>query len=254
MTGPGQDKGRAADFITARPIAHRGLHEPSRGIVENTEQAFAAAVANGYAIECDLQLTQDGEAVVFHDEHLERLTEGQGMVKDMTVAEMKALTIRHSTDRVQTLPELLAQVHGRVPLVIELKSHWDGDTRLAARAIQVLEGYEGPYCIMSFDPDLVEAVRRLSPGTIRGIVAERAFDSYYDALPLEKRRELRTFAHVARTAPDFVSFYFDELPWAPVTALRAQGTPVITWTIRTPEQARAARRNCDQITFEGFLA
>lgn len=254
MTERNGQAGRAADFITSRPIAHRGLHSLSSGIVENTASAFAAALAVGYAIECDLQLTKDCEAVVFHDEHLERLTEGHGMVKDKTAAEMKALTIRHSTDSVQTLGELLAQVDGQVPLVIELKSHWDGDERLAGRALEVLRDYRGPCCLMSFDPDLVEAVRRLSPGTIRGIVAERAFDSYYDALPLKKQMELRTFSHVSRTEPDFVSFYFDELPWAPVTALRAGGMPVITWTIRTPEQARAARRNSDQITFEGFLA
>ena len=245
---------RAVDFLTARPIAHRGLHDVSKGVVENTRSAFAAAIARGYAIECDLQLTKDGEAVVFHDEHLERLTEGKGMVKDLTTAEMKALTIRNSSDTVQTLAELLEQVNGQVPLVIELKSHWDGDERLAARAVAVLRDYAGPYCIMSFDPDAIAAVRRLAPDIIRGIVAERATDSYYSSLPLPKQTELRTFSHVSRTRPDFVSFYFEELPWAPITALRASGMPIITWTIRSPAQAVMAMRCSDQITFEGFTA
>lgn len=241
-------------FITARPIAHRGLHDIAKGVVENTSAAFAAAMVHGYAIECDLQLTQDGEAVVFHDEHLERLTEGRGMVKDMTVAGMKALTIRRSKNHVQTLAELLAQVKGQVPLIIELKSHWDGDERLAARALDVLRGYQGPYCLMSFDPDVIAAVRRMSPGTVRGIVAERAFDSYYDFLPLKVQMELRTFSHVSRTRPDFVSLYYGDLPWAPVTALRAAGMPVISWTIRSADEAWTARRHSDQITFEGFIA
>jgi len=241
-------------FITARPIAHRGLHDVSRGIVENTASAFAGAIAQGYAIECDLQLTRDGEAVVFHDDHLERLTEGRGMVKDLTVAEMRGLAIRRSQDRVQTLGELLAQVKGQVPLVIEIKSHWDGDQRLARRALEVLESYCGPHCLMSFDPDVVEAVRRISPDTIRGIVAERAFDSYYDALPFRTQMELRCFSHVSRTRPDFVSFSFDELPWAPVSALRAAGMPVISWTIRSPGEAWTALRHSDQVTFEGFTA
>jgi glycerophosphoryl diester phosphodiesterase len=243
-----------AGFITARPIAHRGLHDASKGVVENTASAFAAAIAAGYAIECDLQLTQDGEAVVFHDEHLERLTEGRGMVKEKTAAGMKALTIRNSSDHVQTLAELLVQVKGQVPLVIELKSHWDGDERLAARALAVLKGYGGPHCVMSFDPGVVAAVRRISPGTIRGIVAERAFDSYYDSLPFRTQMELRTFAHVSRTRPDFASLYFGDLPWAPVTALRGAGLPVISWTIRSAAEGWTARRNSDQITFEGFLA
>ena len=241
-------------FITARPIAHRGLHDLSRGIVENTASAFAGAIAGGYAIECDLQLTRDGEAVVFHDDHLERLTEGRGMVKDLTVADMKGLAIRRSLDRVQTLGELLAQVQGQVPLVIEIKSHWDGDQRLAARTLEVLENYRGPHCLMSFDPDVVEALRRMSPGTIRGIVAERAFDSYYDALPFRTQMELRCFSHISRTQPDFVSFYFSDLPWAPVTALRAAGMPVISWTIRSAGEAWTALRHSDQVTFEGFAA
>ncbi|WP_374334134.1 glycerophosphodiester phosphodiesterase family protein [Aestuariivirga sp.] len=248
------DQRRAVDFLTARPIAHRGLHDFGRGIVENTTSAFAAAIARGYAIECDLQLTKDGEAVVFHDDHVERLTEGHGLVKDHTVAEMKQLVVRNSTDRVQTLTELLAQVKGQVPLVIELKSHWDGDERLAKRAVEELKGYAGAHCLMSFDPDAIAAVRRIAPHIIRGIVAERATDSYYSTLPLPKQMELRTFSHVARTRPDFVSFYFEELPWAPITALRADGMPIITWTIRDPAQAVMAMRCSDQITFEGFAA
>ena len=245
---------RAVDFLTARPIAHRGLHDFSTGMVENTASAFAAAIAGGYAIECDLQLTRDGEAVVFHDDHVERLTEGRGMVKDHTVAEMKQLTMRNSTDKVQTLAELLTQVNGQVPLVIELKSLWDGDARLAQRAIEELKSYSGPHCLMSFDPDAIAAVRRFAPHIIRGIVAERATDSYYNSLPLPKQTELRTFSHLARTRPDFVSFFYEELPWAPITALRASGMPIITWTIRSPQQAVMAMRCSDQITFEGFAA
>lgn len=245
---------RGADFLTARPIAHRGLHEIGKGVVENTASAFAAAIAKGYAIECDLQLTRDGEAVVFHDDTLERLTEGHGLVKDHTAAQIQQQVIRRSQDKVQTLAELLAQVKGQVPLVIELKSHWDGDDRLARRTVELLRDYQGPYCLMSFDPDTIDAVRQLAPGTIRGIVAERADTTDYTWLPLRRQMELRTFSHVARTRPDFVSFYFEELPWAPVTALRAAGMPIITWTIRSPEQAAKALRCSDQITFEGFTA
>ena len=245
---------RAVNFLTARPIAHRGLHDFSSGVVENTASAFAAAIDGGYAIECDLQLTKDGEAVVFHDEHLERLTEGHGMVKDLTTAEMKQLVIRNSTDRVQTLAELLAQVKGQVPLVIELKSHWDGDESLAARAVALLKDYAGPFCVMSFDPDAVAAVRRLAPQIIRGIVAERVDGPDYSFLPLPRQMELRTFSHVARTRPDFVSFYYGQLPWAPITTMRASGMPVITWTIRSPQEAAMAMRYSDQITFEGFTA
>jgi glycerophosphoryl diester phosphodiesterase len=240
-------------FLTARPIAHRGLHDVQGGVVENTESAFSAAIAARYAIECDLQITREGEAVVFHDESLERLTLARGEVRDLTVQELKAVAFRNSPDRIQTFREFLEQVGGTVPLVIELKTHWDGDERLVRRAIDLLRAYRRPHVLMSFDPDIVAAIARLSPSTVRGIVAERAFDPYYEKLPLSRRQELRNFSHIGRSKPDFVSFYFEDLPWAPITALRSAGMPIVTWTIRSPEEAQAALRHSDQITFEGFL-
>lgn len=245
---------RSAAFLTAHPIAHRGLHDRGKGVIENSRSAFAAAIAKGYAIECDLQRTSDGEAVVFHDDTVDRVMQATGWVKDKTAAEVATLAFKGGADKVQTLAELLQQVAGQVPLVIELKSHWDGDVRLVARAIEGLKDYQGDYCLMSFDPDMVQEVRRLSPSTIRGIVAERAFDPYYHHLSPERLRELRTFGHLGRTDPDFVSFYYDELPFAPVEIMRAMGRPIITWTIRNPEQEQVARRFSDQITFEGYLA
>ena len=80
---------RAPDWLTARPVAHRGLHDRGRGIVENMPGAFAAAVAGNFGIETDLQLTADGEAMVHHDDVLGRLTEGSGALLDMTAAQLK---------------------------------------------------------------------------------------------------------------------------------------------------------------------
>jgi glycerophosphoryl diester phosphodiesterase len=242
------------DWLTARPIAHRGLHVRKRGIVENTEGAFAAAIAGKYAIECDLQITADGEAVVFHDETLERLTTSEGWVNQHTIKQLKAMTIKDSADRVQTLTELLEQVNGVVPLVIELKTHWDGDTRLAARVLKVLQGYKGQHAVMSFDPDLVAAVGELSQSTVRGITADRAIDSYYDILPATRRYSLQQFDHLHRTKPHFASFCFRDLPFDPVQRFRDQGHPIITWTIRSKEQEAQALQHSDQVTFEGYAA
>jgi glycerophosphoryl diester phosphodiesterase len=245
---------RRLDWLVARPIAHRGLHNKSKGIVENTSSAFASAIDGNYTIECDLQITKDGEAVVFHDETLERLTEATGWVNQHTKGELQKIKLRSSKDRMQTLGELLDQVAGRVPLVIELKSHWNEDTALAARAFKVLEPYSGPYAVMSFDPDLVAAVAELSPATVRGITADRTTDPYYNIVPVAKRVSMRNFSHLERTRPHFVSFYFRELPFAPVQQIRELGHPVITWTIRSKEEEAQAKRYSDQVTFEGYLA
>ncbi len=187
------------------------------GILENTESAFAAAIKNDYAIECDLQITTEGDAVVFHDETLERVCDAQGMVRDFTVRQLKSFNYRIGKDRIQTLAELLEQVDGRVPLVIELKSHWDGDDALGRRALKVLESYTGPYAIMSFDPDLVAAVADYSPYTVRGITADRAVDSYYNVLSVERAwrcARSRIWREPGRTSSRSISVNCPMLPFS----------------------------------------
>src|SRR5262245_41080989 len=159
------------DWLIARPVAHRGLHDAAAGVIENTPSAFAAAIAGNYAIECDLQLSADGEAMVFHDATLERLTEGRGRLDAMPAAALKQVAFKATTDRMLTLAELCALVSGRVALVIELKSRFDDDQRLAARTAKVLADYSGPAALMSFDPGAVAAVRDLIPSLPRGLVA-----------------------------------------------------------------------------------
>ena len=244
---------REFEWLVARPIAHRGLHAKGKGIVENTESAFAAAIKGNYAIECDVQVSADGEAMVFHDDDLNRLTEAKGPVNGLTAKELRRVKLRLTTDRMQTLAELLEQVDGRSSLIIELKSLWDENDGLAKRAIEVLKGYDGPCCLMSFDPGLVACLRELSPHTVRGIVADRTTHPSYSALPLAKRYAMRTFGHLAQTQPHFVSYNWRELPFEPVTEIRKLGHPVITWTVRSGEEASQALRYSDQITFEGYV-
>jgi glycerophosphoryl diester phosphodiesterase len=240
-------------WLTARPIAHRGLHDLNRGAIENTATAFAAAIDADYGIECDLQLTRDGEAVVFHDETLERLTTREGTLVNHSVPELKAMAFKAGADRIQTLGELLGQVQGRAPLLIEIKSQWDGNERLVRRTVEVVRGYYGPFALMSYDPKAIELLRALAPEFPRGIVADQATHSDYDTRPAGERRKLKELAHLPETEPDFISYYFRDLPFPPVTNFR-RSRPVITWTIRSRQDAATALRYSDQITFEGFRA
>jgi glycerophosphoryl diester phosphodiesterase len=245
---------RRLDWLTSRPIAHRGLHDAAKRVIENTRSAFQAAIAANYAIECDLQISRDGEAIVFHDDTLDRLTEAKGPVREHRASELRALKFTSGSDHMQTVGELLAQVDGRVPLVIELKSLWNGDDSLARRAVEAVRRYEGAFALMSFDPKLIEKVRELDPQTARGIVADRVTHSDYDVLPVAERIGMRELTHLGATQPDFISYHWADLPYPPVTKFRQAGRPVICWTIRSPQQAAQARRHADQITFEGFLA
>src|SRR3954469_6294400 len=138
--------------------------------------AAQAAIDGNFSIECDIQLTADGEAMVHHDDALGRLTEGSGALLGMTSGQRKAVKFKDTTERMMSLGDLCALVAGRVPLVIEVKSHFDGDRRLVARMAEALACYDGPAAGMSFDPDQVVALRELMPLRPRGIVAERSYD------------------------------------------------------------------------------
>ncbi len=162
----------ALDRLIARPIAHRGLHDASAGIIENTASAFSAAIAAGYGIECDVQVSADGEAMVYHDDALGRLTEGSARLDTLSAAEIGKVRFKQSADRILTLSELCALVAGRVALLIELKSHFDGDARLAQRVAAVLADYSGPAAAMSFDPEMVAQLRQAAPTLPRGLTAQ----------------------------------------------------------------------------------
>src|SRR3954464_10402173 len=246
---------RAPDWLTARPVAHRGLHDIARGIVENTPGAAQAAVDGNFAIECDIQLTSDGEAMVHHDDALGRLTEGSGALLGKTAAELKAVKFKDTPERMMSLGDLCALVVGRVPLVIEVKSHFDGDRKLVARMAEVLASYQGPVVGMSFDPDQLSALREKMPALPRGIVAEREYPETAcpEASPTQ-RRGMEHLRHAFRTRPHFVAYWVDELPAAaPWIARNLFGLPLLTWTVRTAEQRERAARYADQIIFEGFL-
>jgi glycerophosphoryl diester phosphodiesterase len=244
---------RAPDWLTARPVAHRGLHDRTRGIIENMPAAAQAAISGNFAIECDIQLTSDGEAMVHHDDELGRLTEGSGALLTKTAAELKATAFKDTPERMMTLGDLCALVAGRVPLVIE-KSHFDGDRRLVSRMAEVLASYAGPAVAMSFDPDHVMALRELMPSRPRGIIAECTYNQsdWPDASPAQ-RRGMTHMRHFFRTRPDFVAYWVNELPSAaPWIARNIFGCPLLTWTVRTSEQRQRAARYADQMIFEGF--
>ena len=242
------------DWLIARPIAHRGLHDASAGVIENTGSAFAAAIAGGYGMETDLQISADGEAMVYHDDALGRLTEGSGRLADMNAAEIKKIRFQRSADRILTLGELCDLVGGRATVMLELKSHFDGDRRLAQRAADVLANYAGPVAVMSFDPAMIEAVRTIAPGLTRGIVAERHYAHHeWDRLPRWEKRRMAFLLHGNRTRPHFIAYAVRDLPAAaPLIARTIFGLPLLTWTVRSAEDRARAARWADQIIFEGW--
>lgn len=246
---------RAPDWLTARPVAHRGLHDRARGVVENMPSAFQAAIAGNFSIELDVQLTADGEAMVHHDDALGRLNQGGEKLTALTAAQLKQVPFNDTADRMMTLGDLCDLTAGRVALVIEIKSHFDGDRKLVARVAEVLKSYRGPAVAMSFDPDQVMALKERAPQIVRGIVAQRTYDDdYWTKTSVAQRHDMTALRHAFRTQPHFVAYWIDELPApAPWIARNLFRCPLLTWTVRTPGQRARAAQHADQMIFEGFV-
>ncbi|WEJ31616.1 glycerophosphodiester phosphodiesterase family protein [Devosia sp. SD17-2] len=240
-----------------RPVAHRGLHDRAAGIIENSASAFAAAIAGDFAIECDLQLTSDGHAVVFHDEKLDRLTGESGLVSDRRVTEMTDIALLDSAagDRPQTLAAFLEQIGGRAMLQIELKHQpsVEATRQLAKVAAAALSTYTGPVTVESFDPRLITLIREFGFSGPRGTITyDYESEDYPPGISEDERYILRHLLHWHETQFDFISCDKAALTLPAITFWRALGKPVTAWTIRSKVEAEAARPYIDQIVFEGF--
>ena len=252
----------APRWLIANPIAHRGLHDARAGIIENTLGAAEAAAARKMAIECDVQASADGEAMVFHDETLDRLTLSSGPFSQKTAGEIQNIRFKEAAERIPTFAELLRRVAGRTPVICEIKSAFDGGMRLAERIAEIAASYSGPLALKSFDPAIIAHFREdaNAPGPLSapcplGIVAEASYDDeYWRALSAEQKVNFANFLHYRETRPDFLSYCVDDLPHATPFLLRTlNATPVMAWTVRTQAQRRLAAQWADQIVFEGEL-
>jgi glycerophosphoryl diester phosphodiesterase len=247
---------RQLNWLIARPVAHRGLHNAAAGIIENTSSAIAAALHANYAIEVDLQLTGDGEAVVFHDYSLDRLTSSTGKLVTKTTAQIQKSKFQISSDRIQTLGELLDQVDGRATLLIELKANWHTPGPLEKQVASVLDAYQGPVGVMSFDPRSVAEIRHHAPQLVRGVTTEkfRMGQGWRGALPVARRLSLRHMSEFDNADPQFIAVNVQDLPSAPSRRFLQRGLPVLSWTVKNSKERARAARFADQIIFEGFRA
>lgn len=228
-------------WLTARPIAHRGLHDLAAGRPENSLAAFEAAVRHGYAIECDLQPARGGATMVFHDAGLERLTGETGPVAERSSHDLEALALLGTPERIPTLAGMLARVGDSVPVVLELKGPQKDAEPFVQAVASAAAAHGGRIALMSFDHAILRLLRRHVADRPLGLTAMGG-DECFDA-------------HAAifeETALSFVSYDVNALPSRFVAHVRERGAAAITWTVRTPEQVEATRRHADQMTFEGF--
>jgi glycerophosphoryl diester phosphodiesterase len=243
--------------VFRRSYAHRGLHDAARGVVENTAPAFAAAIALGFGIECDLRSTADGVPIVFHDATLERLIARAGRVDRLRYETIAGLNYQGSDTPILSFDGLLTMVAGKVPLLVEIKSEWEVPNAdfLANIADSALR-YAGPLALMSFDPAIVAAVADLAPTIPRGLVSgsytSTSGDGWWSGvLPVHRRNALREMVDFDQVGASFCAYEVAALPTPVTTALRERAIAVFAWTVRTQTDRQTAVRHADGAIFEG---
>lgn len=244
-------------FVGA-PLAHRALHDVEQGRPENSRAAIRAAVKAGYGVEIDLQISADGQAMVFHDYMLNRLADDIGPVRAKTEAELRRIGLTGGSEGIPTLSEVLDLVAGRAALLIEIKDQ-DGAMgpnvgKLEEAAARALEGYDGPVALMSFNPHATAAVADMAPSVPRGLVTSAYRPKDWPLLPAQVRDHLRAIPDFDRVQASFISHEVDDLSRPRVTELKAARVPVLCWTVKSAEQETEARKVADNITFEGYRA
>lgn len=244
---PARHEGLSMNWLTTVPIAHRGLHGP--GAPENSLPAFAAAAEHGYAIELDVHLLRDGEVVVFHDDDLQRMTGRDARITDLTAADLADERLAGTDATIPLLSEVLALVDGRVPLLVEVKDHPDVGG-LEARLAELLDAYRGDVAVQSFNPLIVRWFRRNRPSWLRGqLSGSFAGDRSLSGV---KRFVLRTMLLNVLTAPHFVAYEVHSLRGLAPRLWRARRRPLLAWTVRDADSLARARRDADNIIFEGM--
>lgn len=245
--------GEAWERLFGPAIAHRGLWSPD-GYPENSLGAFQAACAAGYSVELDVQASADGEAMVFHDATLQRMTGIEGRVCDHTAADLSVMRLAGSEETIPTLADALTLIGHRAMVFIEIKAPFGEVGPLERRVHEIMIDHHGPLAVIGFNPYSHAWFADHHPKVLRGLNSYSYVGGDARHLAPELRKNFAQLKHVSIARPHFLSLGLDMLPNARADSLRREGMPTIAWTIRDPGQWEAVKPHCDNLIFEGFRA
>jgi glycerophosphoryl diester phosphodiesterase len=245
--------GEAWSLLFDPPVAHRGLWTPD-GAPENSLAAFQAACAHGYGIELDVQLSADGEAMVFHDSRLARMTGAEGRVSDHTAADLGRMRLAGTDEIIPTLAETLTLVGHRAMVQVEVKTSAGDVGALEKRVHEVLIDHNGPIAVIGFNPYSHGWFAQHHPNILRGLDSYGYADESAHKMAPEQRKAYANLEHISIAKPHFLALGVDMLPRPRVEQLRGQGYPIVAWTVRSPAEWERLKDHCDNLIFEGFAA
>lgn len=238
------------EWMSNQHIAHRGLHDSD--IFENSLPAFEKAVEHNYAIELDVHITTDNEIVVFHDDELSRLSNGKGLVREHNLQQLQSLKLNDGKSVIPTLRQVLETVNGKVPLLIEIKSHPDIGI-LENALVKILDSYQGKFAVQSFNPFVVKWFTDNKPNYTRGQLS--SYDMSDANVSKFQQFLLKNCLLNIITKPDFISYDVETADDCPrlIRKFNRQKKVVILWTVRKPEQLNNHKFKYDNFIFENFL-
>ncbi len=246
---PGRVTQAQRDMVYGISFAHRGLHTPDKSIPENSLMAFRAAVAAGYGIELDIQLSRDSNVVVFHDDTLSRVTGKSGRVDDYLLAQLKKFHLCGTNEQIPLLTEVLGVVDGRVPMIIELKTG-PRNNELCEKAMQILDKYEGVYCIESFDPRIVAWFKKHRPSILRGQLSDNS-KSFKEQPKIQAIALGNLFTNIL-ARPQFIA-YGGGKKTVFVKLAEYMGALKIRWTVRPDCDTEQIKEDSDAVIFEFYM-
>jgi len=230
--------------------AHRGLH--SAGVPENSMAAFRAAKGAGYGIELDIHLMRDGNLAVIHDSSLKRTAGADVIIEELTAEELENYRLEGTQEKIPLFSQVLELFNGEAPLIVELKTWKSNHAQLCQAACDLMEQYNGPYCVESFDPRCVAWLRKNRSDVIRGQLTENFFRSPSRLpwiLKFVMKHQLLNFL----TRPDFVAYrYSDRKTVSNFLCRKLWGMQGVSWTLRTQEELDTAVEEGWIPIFEGF--
>ena len=230
--------------------AHRGLHDDV--LPENSMGAFRAALDHGYGIELDVHLLADGNLAVIHDSSLVRTTGAEGIVEDLTTEDLKNYHLEGTEETIPTFRELLDLYEGKAPLIVELKPVKGNHAALTAKAVEMLENWNGLYCLESFDPRCIYWLKKNRPDICRGQLSGNYFE-FKDKMSLWLRIVLTFHMENFLCLPDFIAYRFcDRKNLGTFLVRKLWGIPGVSWTLKTIEEYRTAIKEGWIPIFEDF--
>ncbi|WP_299761386.1 glycerophosphodiester phosphodiesterase family protein [uncultured Dokdonia sp.] len=233
-------------WLTSIPIAHRGLHDGNLKTPENSLSAFAKAIKEKYPIELDIQIIKDGTVIVFHDTDLKRICNSSKKTKSLTKKDLKKHTLFNTSQTIPTLQEVLDLVKGKVPLLIEFKTH-RLSKKLEQNTLSLLKKYKGEVALQSFNRSSVKWLSKQNHNYPVGQLAE-------PSLAIKPLNYLYDYLQLNRTMhPDFVAYDIDDVSNKRVAYFKEKRVPILLWTVRNQSQVDKYHTIFDNIIFEGFI-